>query len=150
MGFYLLNLTSTRVGFYPLWFSHGGTSQRVSSLASSETFCREAPWRRSGALRQIGIGRVCEHRCPFWLIWLKNRSGDSWVTWWFNQLPGISIDFKPRRTPAVSPAKCLVHGRFFPPEFPRSVRGAPNFWKFLFCHHGCCSTSAGPNECFST
>ena len=30
------------------------------------------------------------HRCPFWLIWFKIE-GDSWFTWWFNQLPGPSM-----------------------------------------------------------
>ena len=35
------------------------------------------------------------HRCPFWLIWLKNRGPR--FAWWFNQLPGPSIF--PKSTP---------------------------------------------------
>ena len=47
-------------------------------------FCEDAPL----------FGLVCKgnqrkHRCPFWLIWLKN--GGPWFTWWFNQPPGSSI-----------------------------------------------------------
>ena len=38
------------------------------------------------------------HRCPFWLIWSKNRLGDSWFAWGFNQLPGKPIYFPKKDT----------------------------------------------------
>ena len=38
-----------------------------------------------------------DHRCPFWLVWLKSRG--PWFTWWFNLLPGPSMN--EIRTPMV-------------------------------------------------
>ena len=35
-------------------------------------------------------------RCPFWFV--SKFEGDSWLTWWFNQLPGKSIYFPKKDT----------------------------------------------------
>ena len=67
----------------------------------------------------------------FLVICLKNRSGASWFTWRFNQLPGISIDFQPKRTPMRPGNLCIFlgpepNGSHLPPrkKTPRGHRRA--------------------------
>ena len=40
--------------------------------------------RTAASLGWIPPSSPSFHRCPFWLIWLKN--GGLWFTWWFNQI----------------------------------------------------------------
>ena len=51
---------------------------------------------RCAVFRSFWEGQVCSkgknrkaHRCPSWLVCLKNRG--PWFTWWLNHLPGPSI-----------------------------------------------------------
>ena len=75
--------------------------------------------RRSG----VPGSKRCLHRCPFGLIRLKNRFGDSWFTW-FNQLPGRSIYFQPKRTPGCGSTNLYQNG-LLSGNMDQSLRFAP-------------------------
>ena len=53
-----------------------------------------------------GSFKVCNHRCPLWLTWFKNRG--PWFTWWFHQLPGKPIDFPKKDMTATLPWALLL------------------------------------------
>ena len=88
---FFLNRARTRC------FSQGTTFLQVLEALGSDTM---EPTRQSllednapGSLTQVPgqlvDGRESEHRCPFWLVCLKDRR--PWCTWWFSHLPGPSI-----------------------------------------------------------
>ena len=59
--------------------------------------CRPSRLHRGRASEEKGwvVGGRCPRvRCPFWLVLVEKSMGfDSWVTWWFNHLPGKSSYF---------------------------------------------------------
>ena len=53
---------------------------------------------------QIGLAeKGRDHRCPFWLIWSKNRG--PWFTLWLNQLPG---PYFPKKDTYGRDVHCLI------------------------------------------
>ena len=70
-------------------------------LDALELWCAIISWSMAGPLQSIPMShrsmKTRDHRCPFWLIWSKNRG--PWLTWGFNQLPGSSTF--PKRTPML-------------------------------------------------
>ena len=68
-------------------------------LAAAGCLCCAAA--NAGLQREVGGAcdprpavnqNLCNHRCPFWLVWLKNRG--LWFTLKVNHLPGPSIFFQ--------------------------------------------------------
>ena len=91
--------------FGAFWSAPGSrsTGRRFSwrGIGSSRTGWWPSRRRRAEAPRR-GTGNRTSHRCfNFWLVLgRKNRLGDSWFTWWLNDLPGKPIYF-PKRTPVT-------------------------------------------------